>query len=98
HWEREWLREEVLDEQLRYWRQQLAEAPVLELPVDRPRPPIPSYRGAYESLELDQALTAALNEFSRGLDATLFMTLMAAWQVLLHRYSGQSDIVVGTPV
>jgi amino acid adenylation domain-containing protein len=98
HWEREWLQGEVLDEQLDYWKQQLANAPVLELPADRPRPPVPTYGGAYESFELDQELTAALNELSRRLDATLFMTLMAAWQVLLHRYSGQSDIVVGTPI
>ena len=98
HWEREWLRDEVLDEQLEYWKHELAEAPVLELPSDRPRPPVPSYLGAYESLELDQALTTALNDLSRRLDATLFMTLMAAWQALLHRYSGQSDIVVGTPI
>ncbi|HEU5132804.1 MAG TPA: amino acid adenylation domain-containing protein, partial [Pyrinomonadaceae bacterium] len=94
HWEREWLQGEVLDEQLDYWRQQLAEAPVLELPTDRPRPPVPSYRGAYESFELDHALTTALNELSRRLDATLFMTLLAAWQTLLHRYTGQNDIVV----
>ena len=98
HWEREWLQGEVLAEQLAYWKEQLAEAPVLELPADRPRPPVPSYHGAYESFELDQELSAALQELSRGLDATLFMTLLAAWQALLHRYSGQSDIVVGTPI
>ena len=98
HWEREWLQGAVLDEQLEYWKQQLAAAPVLELPTDRVRPPVPSYRGAYESFELDQELTARLMSLSRRLDATLFMTLMAAWQALLHRYSGQSDIVVGSPI
>lgn len=98
HWEREWLQGAVLDEQLEYWKQQLAEAPVLELPADRPRPPVPSYRGAYESFELDQELTADLMSLSRRLDATLFMTLFAAWQVLLHRYTGYGDIVVGTPI
>ncbi|HEX2271294.1 MAG TPA: amino acid adenylation domain-containing protein, partial [Pyrinomonadaceae bacterium] len=98
HWEREWLQGAVLAEQLAYWKDQLADAPVLELPSDRPRPPVPSYRGAYESFELDQELTAGLNALSRRLDATLFMTLLAAWQALLHRYSGQSDIVVGTPI
>ncbi|HEY4426241.1 MAG TPA: condensation domain-containing protein, partial [Pyrinomonadaceae bacterium] len=98
HWEREWLQGAVLDEQLEYWKQQLAEVPVLELPTDRPRPPAPSYRGAYESFELDPELSAGLKELSRRLDATLFMTLMAAWQTLLHRYSGQRDIVVGTPI
>jgi amino acid adenylation domain-containing protein len=98
HWEREWLQGEVLAEQLAYWKEQLAEAPVLELPADRPRPPMPSYRGAYESFELDVELSARLMSLSRRLDATLFMTLLAAWQALLHRYSGQSDIVVGTPI
>src|SRR5262249_28716859 len=72
--------------------------PVLELPADRPRPPVPSYRGAYESFELDQELSAGLQELSRRLDATLFMTLFAAWQALLHRYSGQGEIVVGAPI
>src|SRR6185436_17109232 len=96
-WEREWLQGEVLEQQLEYWKQQLAEVPVLELPADRPRPPVPSYRGAYEGFELDQELTAGLKELSRRLDATLFMTLLAAWQALLHRYSGQPEIVVGTP-
>ena len=61
HWESEWLQGEVLDEQLEYWKEQLAEAPVLELPADRPRPPVPSYRGAYESFELDQELTSCAN-------------------------------------
>src|SRR6185369_16349907 len=97
-WEREWLQGEVLEQQLEYWKEQLAEAPVLELPADRPRPPVPSYRGAYESLELDQELTAGLMSLSRRLDATLFMTLFAAWQALLHRYTGHRDIVVGTPI
>jgi amino acid adenylation domain-containing protein len=98
HWEREWLQGAVLEEQLEYWKRQLAEAPVLELPTDRPRPAVPSYNGAYESFELDQDLTSALNDLSRRLDATLFMTLFAAWQALMHRYSGQSDVVVGTPI
>ncbi|HEX7332371.1 MAG TPA: amino acid adenylation domain-containing protein [Pyrinomonadaceae bacterium] len=98
HWEQEWLQGEVLAEQLEYWKPQLEDAPVLELPADRPRPVIPSYRGAYESFQVDQELTGALNDLSRRLDATLFMTLLAAWQTLLHRYTGQRDIVVGTPI
>src|SRR6185369_1803648 len=77
---------------------QLEGAPVLELPADRARLAVPSYSGAYESFELDQDLTTALNDLSRRLDATLFMTLFSAWQALLHRYSGQSDVVVGTPI
>ncbi|HEY3581710.1 MAG TPA: condensation domain-containing protein, partial [Pyrinomonadaceae bacterium] len=97
-WEREWLQGDVLEEQMAYWKEQLADAPVLELPTDRPRPPVPSYLGAYETFELGQELTASLMSLSRRLDATLFMTLFAAWQTLLHRYSGQNDIVVGTPI
>ena len=98
HWEREWLQGDVLAEQLDYWKQQLADAPVLELPTDRPHSPVPTYGGALEGFEVDQKLTAGLNALSRRLNSTLFMTLMAAWQALLHRYSGQSDIVVGTPI
>src|SRR6185369_5710813 len=98
HWEREWLQGAVLEEQLEYWKRQLEGAPVLELPADRARLAVPSYSGAYESFELDQDLTTALNDLSRRLDATLFMTLFSAWQALLHRYSGQSDVVVGTPI
>jgi len=98
YWEREWLQGEVLEEQMAYWKEQLTEAPVLELPTDRPRPPVPGYLGAYESFELDQKLSAGLMSLSRRLDATLFMTLFSAWQTLMHRYSGQSVIVVGTPI
>src|SRR6185369_13793029 len=98
HWEREWLQGEVLEEQMAYWKKQLADAPVLEVPTDRPRLPVPSYRGAYESFELGVELTAELTSLSRRLEATLFMTLLAAWQVLLHRYTGQRDVVVGTPI
>ena len=98
HWERQWLQGEVLDKQLEYWKQQLADVPVLELPADRPRPPVPTYGGTLEGFEVDETLTAGLNELSRRLNSTLFMTLMAAWQTLLHRYSGQSDIVVGSPI
>lgn len=98
HWEREWLQGEVLDKQLDYWKQQLADAPPLELPADRMRPPTPTHGGAYEEFEVDAELTARLSELSRRLNSTLFMTLMASWQALLHRYSGQGDIVVGTPI
>jgi hypothetical protein len=98
YWEREWLQGEVLDKQLAYWKQQLAGAPVLELPTDRPRAQVQSYRAACESLQLSKELSSELKELSRQLDATLFVTLLAAWQTLLHLYSGQSDIVVGTPI
>jgi aspartate racemase len=98
-WQREWLQGEVLDQQLAYWRQQLADAPtVLALPTDSPRTHVPSYHGAYESVILSQGLTEEIKQFSQQQGLTLFMTLLAVFQVLLMRYSGQSEIVVGTPV
>src|SRR5581483_10964636 len=70
----------------------------LELPADRPRPALPSYRGARQSLELPRALIERLTALGRRENATLFMTLLAAFQVLLHRYTGQEDIAVGSPI
>ncbi len=86
------------EKDLSYWREQLADAPVLELPVDRPRSSLAAHRGSTEQFRLSESLTAALNELSRREGATLFMTLLAAWHVLLARYSGQEDICVGTPI
>ena len=97
-WQREWLQREVLEQQLTYWRQALADLPVLELPTDRSRPMAASYRGARVSFELGEALTRGLKELGRREGATLFMTLLAAFQVLLYRYSGQEDLAVGVPV
>ena len=98
-WQREWLQGEVLEDQLQYWREQLAGAPhVLELPADRPRPAVQSHRGALKQFQLKPELTRKLKELSRQEDVTLFMLLLAAWQVLLARYSGQNDVVVGTPI
>jgi amino acid adenylation domain-containing protein len=97
-WQREWLQGEVLEKQLGYWKNQLANPPVLELPTDRPRPKQPSYRGARESIRLSAALTRDLKTLSQQQNVTLFMTLLATLQVLLHRYSGQEDIVVGTAI
>ena len=89
----------VLEQQLSYWRQQLGGMPaILQLPTDRPRPPVQSAHGATYEFELSGELTAALQELSRRENATLFMTLLAAFQVVLHRYSGQDDIAVGTPI
>ncbi|HKG78967.1 MAG TPA: condensation domain-containing protein, partial [Pyrinomonadaceae bacterium] len=97
-WQREWLSEEVLEAQVKYWREQLRGAPaVLELPTDRPRPAVQSYGGQRQRVELEEELTSQLKELSRREGVTLFMTLLAAFQVLLWRYSGQQDIVVGTP-
>ncbi len=98
-WQRQWLQGERLDAQLSYWKQQLAGAPpVLELPTDFPRPPVQSFRGAVESLTLPLSILDALKRLSRQEGTTLFMTLLAAFQVLLRRYSGQTDISVGTPI
>jgi amino acid adenylation domain-containing protein len=99
HWQRELLQGEVLEAQLSYWRGQLAGAPpMLELPTDRPRPAMQSFRGATQNFAVSGRLTESLESLSRSEGATLFMTLMAAWQTLLSRYSGQTDIVVGSPI
>ncbi|MYM84903.1 amino acid adenylation domain-containing protein [Duganella sp. FT50W] len=98
-WQRGWLQGEVLERQLGYWKQHLGGAPaLLELPTDRPRPAQQSYAGDRVHFTLPAALTSGLRELSRAHGATLFMTLQAAWAVLLSRLSGQDDIVVGTPV
>src|SRR6185295_3882289 len=84
---------------LGYWRQRLAGAPeVLALPTDRPRPAVRSLRGANRSRLLPPDLRAGLKDLSRRCGATLFMTVLAAFEVLLHRYSGQDDLSVGTPM
>jgi amino acid adenylation domain-containing protein len=98
-WQREQLQSEPLQEQLRHWRDRLAGSPaVLNLPFDRPRPPRQTFQGSRETVVLPAALSGALKELSRREGVTLFMTLLAAFQVLLSRYSGQTDICVGTPV
>ena len=97
-WQRQWMQGKVLEQQLAYWRHALADPPELALPTDRPRPALPSYRGERLTFELGEALTRALKELSRRETATLFMTLLAGFQVLLHRYTGQEDLVVGVPV
>jgi amino acid adenylation domain-containing protein len=98
-WQREWLRGPVLEAQLAYWRAQLAGAPmVLELPADRPRPAVQTSRGANHRFALEPALTAQLQALSTQEGVTLFATLLSAFQVLLHRYSGQEDLLVGSPV
>ncbi len=98
-WQREWLQGEVLEQQLQYWREKLGGAPeVLELPSDFVRAASSTYEGAAEALFVPAKLTAALKELSRREGATLFMTLLAAFKTLLYRYSGQTDLVVGTPI
>ncbi|HEX8819773.1 MAG TPA: amino acid adenylation domain-containing protein, partial [Archangium sp.] len=98
-WQRQWLRDEALETQLAYWRQQLAQAPqVLELPTDRPRPAVQTYRGANHSVMLPAELSRAVTALGQREGATPFMVLLAAFQALLSRYSGQRDISVGSPI
>ena len=98
-WQRHWLQGELHQELLSYWQQQLAGAPaLLELPTDYPRPAIERFQGAVEFVTVPGDLTEALRQMSQQEGVTLFMLLLAAFQVLLARYSGQDDIVVGTPI
>jgi len=98
-WQRQWLQGEGLETQLTYWKQQLNGAPAsLNLPTDRPRPSIQTFRGASTSFTLPSELSEALKTLSRQEGVTLFMTLMATLQTLLHKYTNQEDIVVGTDV
>jgi amino acid adenylation domain-containing protein len=98
-WQRQWLDGPVLQEQMAFWRRRLQDVPpVLELPTDRPRPAAQSSRGAHLSFPLPAPLCAGLSIISQAEKATLFMTLLAAFQILLARYSGQEDVVVGTPI
>jgi amino acid adenylation domain-containing protein len=97
-WQRSSLRGEELERQLGWWRQRLARPPAFELPLDRPRPPVWDFRGDFVRMDLPEALTARLERFGQSRHATPFMTLFAAFVTLLYRYTGQEDLLVGTPV
>ncbi|MBV9789243.1 MAG: AMP-binding protein, partial [Chloroflexi bacterium] len=98
-WQREWLSGDVLDRQVDYWKRRLQGAPpVLELPTDWPRPPARTFDGAHLSLRLPAALSESLRLLSRKAGGTLFMSLLAAFKILLARTAAQDDIVVGTPI
>ncbi|MEH2177512.1 non-ribosomal peptide synthetase [Nostoc sp.] len=98
-WQRQSLQGEILDNKLAYWQQHLSGSlPILELPADYPRPLEPTYQGARQSVVIPKSLTDALNVLSRQEGTTLFMTLLAAFQTLLFRYTGQEDILVGAPI
>jgi len=98
-WQREWLRGEVLEEQLRWWRERLDSAPrVLDLPTDFPRPPVESQAGAAVPVRLPDALVAALRRLARAEGATLYMALLAAYQTLLARRAGEETVCAGTHV
>ncbi|MGB3623400.1 MAG: condensation domain-containing protein, partial [Ketobacter sp.] len=97
-WQREWLSGERLERQLSYWKTRLDGVTVLELPTDFARPPVHTFKGNNIHFSLDPRLTQQLNELSKKQGVTLFMTLFATLQTLLHRYSGQDDICIGTPI
>ena len=99
HWQTDEKRKEVLQASMSYWKKQLAgELPVLELPTDQERGARQTFSGGTHRFVLSKALTEALEELSRQEDATLFMTLLTAFFILLHRYSGQDEILIGTPI
>lgn len=98
HWQREWLTGEVLDNQITYWKKQLGQIANLELPADRQRPQVQSFRGARRYFTLPADLAQSLGSFSRREGVTLYMLMLAAFKVLLNRYSNQDDIVVGTDI
>jgi non-ribosomal peptide synthetase component F len=97
-WQRQWLQGPVLETQLDYWTRQLEGSPLLRLPSDRPRPAVELYRRSELSFELPAKISDRLKSLSRQEGVTLFMTLLAGFQTLLYRYTGQDDIVVGTPI
>jgi amino acid adenylation domain-containing protein len=97
-WQRQWLQGEVLQTQLNYWRRQLAALPTLELPTDKPRSPIQSDRAATQSFVLPQDMSLSLMRLSQQEGVTLFMTLLTAFKTLLHCYTAQTDIAVGSPI
>jgi amino acid adenylation domain-containing protein/non-ribosomal peptide synthase protein (TIGR01720 family) len=97
-WQRQWLQGELLERQIDYWRRQLAGVAALELPTDRPRPPVRTPHGTMQTRLFPQPLLASLKELTRQEGATLFMTMLAAFQALLHHYTQSEDIAVGTMI
>ena len=99
HWQREWFNGEIKERQITYWMRQLANAaPLIELPLDYPRPSIQTFNGATQAFSLSADLVTALRDLSKQENVTLYMTLLAAFQILLYRYSGQQDILIGSPI
>ncbi|MHC4617196.1 MAG: non-ribosomal peptide synthetase [Planctomycetota bacterium] len=97
-WQRALMQGEMLEKQLAYWKEQLADLPLFELPADHPRPPIPSFRGDQHEVELPLPLVDRLKDLSVQSGTTLFMTLMAAFTAVLYRYTDQEDVVLGAPI
>ena len=98
-WQRDWIESDQIAAQLSYWKDQLADAPErIDLPTDRPRLAIETYRGATETVTFSTSLLKELNQLGQREGVTLYMTMLAAFQTLLHRYTGQDNIVVGSPI
>jgi amino acid adenylation domain-containing protein len=98
-WQRQWLRGEVLDQQLAYWKEKLGGAPaLLDIATDRPRPAVQTYNGSMVPVRVPKKTVDALNALARREGATLFMVLLAAFDVLLSRYAAMEDVVVGSPI
>jgi amino acid adenylation domain-containing protein len=98
-WQRQCLQGDVLQQELAFWTARLAGAPgVLELPTDHPRPAVQRFQGARHGFHLPAALVGALKALGQGEGATLYMVLLAAFQALLHRYTGQTDLLIGSPI
>ncbi|MFN6483743.1 MULTISPECIES: non-ribosomal peptide synthetase [unclassified Nostoc] len=98
YWQRQWLQGEVLENQLDYWQKQLDGISILNLPTDRPRLGVQTYQGARQPLQLSKSLSAALLALGQQEGVTLFITLLAAFKVLLYRYTQQEDIAIGSPI
>ncbi|NEO77386.1 non-ribosomal peptide synthetase [Moorena sp. SIO4G3] len=97
-WQRNYLQGETLETQLNYWKQKLLDLPQLQLPTDHPRPPVETFNGASIPIKIPAALTSKVKQLTQKQGTTLFMTLLAAFKILLSRYSGQESIAVGTPI
>jgi amino acid adenylation domain-containing protein len=97
-WQRQWFQKDLLETQMAYWQKQLADMPGLELSTDHPRPVVQTHRGAHQTLALSDSLLRALQTLSQQVGVTSFMLLLAAFQVLLYRYTGQTDVAVGVPI
>jgi amino acid adenylation domain-containing protein/non-ribosomal peptide synthase protein (TIGR01720 family) len=97
-WQRQWLEGERIQEQLSYWKQKLAGAPALELPLDRPRPPVQTFHGASHRFALPEDLAAGIRRLCRAQGVTLYMALLAAFKALLTRVTGQTDLCIGSPI
>jgi len=98
-WQREWLQGEVLDEGLRYWKKELSgELPIIEFPGARPRPKAPSYKGNELTLFIPSEISEGVKEICRAESVTMFMALLAAFDILLHKYTGHEDVMVGTAI